>query len=63
MKTVSSMLGHYSAGFMPGLIPALKMQQATADTVGGFLENALPDENVPEPELSKGKIIPFEQMG
>lgn len=39
------------------------MQQATADTVGGFLENALPDENVPEPEPPKGKIIPFERMG
>lgn len=23
VKTVSSMLGHYSAGFMPGVIPAL----------------------------------------
>lgn len=39
------------------------MQQATADTVGEFLENALPDENVPEPEPPKGKIIPFERMG
>ena len=40
-----------------------QMQQAAADKMGGFLENALPDEGSPEPEPPKGKIIPFERVG
>ena len=65
VKTVSSMLGHYSAGFTLDTYTHVtaQMQQAAADKMGGFLENALPDEGAPEPEPPRGKIIPFERVG
>ena len=64
VKTVSSMLGHYSAGFTLDTYTHVtaQMQQASADKMGGFLENALPGEDAPEPEPPRGKIIPFEQV-
>ncbi len=68
VKTVSSMLGHYSAGFTLDTYTHVttQMQQAAADKMGGFMENALPGENVPDPEPPKeggGKVIPFERVG
>lgn len=65
VKTVSSMLGHYSAGFTLDTCTHVtaQMQQAAADKMGGFLENALPDEVTPESEPPRRKIIPFERVG
>ena len=65
VKTVSSMLGHYSAGFTLDTYTHVtaQMQQAAADKMGGFLENALPDEGASEPEPPRGKIILFERVG
>ena len=65
VKTVSSMLGHYSAGFTLDTYTHVttQMQRAAADKMGGFMENALPGESAPEPEPPKGKIIPFERVG
>lgn len=57
------MLGHYSAGFTLDTYTHVtaQMQQAAADKMGGFMENALPRESAPEPP--KGKVIPFERVG
>lgn len=59
------MLGHYSAGFTLDTYTHVtaQMQQAAADKMGGFLENALSVEGPPEPEPPKGKVIPFERVG
>lgn len=59
------MLGHYSAGFTLDTYTHVteQMQQAAADKMGGFMENALPDGDGPKPESPKGKIIPFERVG
>lgn len=59
------MLGHYSAGFTLDTYTHVtaQMQQAAADKMGGFMENALPGESAPEPEPPKGKVIPFERVG
>ena len=55
----------YSAGFTLDTYTHVtaQMQRAAADKMGGFMENALPDESAPEPEPPKGKIIPFERVG
>ena len=65
VKTVSSMLGHYSAGFTLDTYTHVtaQMQRAAAEKMGGFMENALPGESAPEPEPPKGKIVPFERVG
>ncbi len=68
VKTVSSMLGHYSAGFTLDTYTHVttQMQQAAADKMGGFMEAALPGEGTPDPEPPKeggGKVIPFERVG
>lgn len=57
VKTVSSMLGHYSAGFTLDTYTHIttKMQQEAADKMGGFMDAAMPEE-------SECKIIPFEQV-
>lgn len=57
------MLGHYSAGFTLDTYTHVtaQMQQAAADKMGGFMENALPRESAPEPP--KGMVIPFERVG
>jgi len=66
-KTVSSMLGHYSAGFTLDTYTHVttQMQQAAADKMGGFMEAALPGEGTPDPEPPReggGKVIPFERL-
>ena len=65
VKTVSSMLGHYSADFTLDTYTHVtaQMQRAAADKIGGFMENALLDESGPDPEQPKGKIISFERVG
>lgn len=65
VKTVSSMLWHYSAGFTLDTYTHVtaQMQQVAADKIGGFLENALPVEGSPEPEPPKGKVISLERVG
>lgn len=57
VKTVSSMLGHYSAGFTLDTYTHVtnKMQQDAADKMGGFMDAAIP-------EKSECKIIPFERV-
>jgi integrase len=58
VKTVSSMLGHYSAGFTLDTYTHIttKMQQEAADKMGGIMDAAMPEEN-------ECKIISFEQLG
>ena len=68
-KTLSSMLGHYSAGFTLDTYTHVthEMQQGAADKIGGFLEETMPQAPDPEPPATSqenmGKIIPFQQVG
>ena len=69
VKTLSSMLGHYSAGFTLDTYTHVtnQMQQNAADKVGGFMEELTgqaPTPEPPEPTPTKaGIIIPFERVG
>ena len=70
VKTVSSMLGHFSAGFTLDTYTHVttQMQQSAADKMGGFMDAALPGDapepEPPEPTEAGGcKIIPFERVG
>lgn len=68
VKTVSSMLGHYSAGFTLDTYTHVTnhMQLQAADKMGSFMDTALPETvpTPPEPPESGGcKIIPFEMVG
>ena len=70
IKTLSSMLGHYSTGFTLDTYTHVtdRMQKSAADKVGGFMDAALPGDapepEPPEPTEAGGcKIIPFERVG
>lgn len=68
VKTLSSMLGYYSAGFTLDTYTHITndMQRSTAEKIGGFMESATAS-STPEPpnspEESRCKVIPFEKVG
>ena len=67
-KTLSSMLGHFSAGFTLDTYTHItnEMQRGAAEKIGGFMETATakPDPEPPDPpEESRCKVIPFERVG
>ena len=68
VKTLSSMLGHYSAGFTLDTYTHITndMQRGAAEKIGGFMESATAA-TTPEPpdppEESRCKVIPFEKVG
>ena len=67
VKTLASMLGHYSAGFTLDTYTHIthQMQQGAAEKIGGFISATAT--SVPEPsgplEQSRCKVIPFEKVG
>ena len=68
VKTLSSVLGHYSAGFTldTSLHITNDMQRGAAEKIGGFMETATakPEPEPPDPtEESRCKVIPFERVG
>ena len=68
VKTLSSMLGHYSAGFTLDTYTHITndMQRGAAEKIGGFMETATakPEPEPPDPpEESRCKVIPFEKVG
>ena len=68
VKTLSSMLGHYSAGFTLDTYTHITndMQRGAAEKIGGFMETATakPGPEPPDPpEESRCKVIPFERVG
>ena len=68
VKTLSSMLGHYSAGFTLNTYTHITndMQRCAAEKIGGFMETATakPEPEPPDPpEESRCKVIPFERAG
>ena len=67
VKTLSSMLGHYSAGFTLDTYTHITndMQRGAAEKIGGFMESATatPTPEPPDPpEESRCKVIPFEKV-
>ena len=67
-KTLSSMLGHFSAGFTLDTYTHITndMQRGAAEKIGGFMETATakPEPEPPDPpEESRCKVIPFERVG
>ena len=67
VKTLSSMLGHYSAGFTLDTYTHITndMQRGAAEKIGGFMESATakPEPEPPDPpEESRCKVIPFEKV-
>ena len=69
-KTLSSMLGHFSAGFTLDTYTHItnEMQRGAAEKIGGFMETATakpePEPEPPDPpEESRCKVIPFERVG
>ncbi len=68
VKTLSSMLGHYSAGFTLDTYTHITndMQRGAAEKIGGFMETATakPGPEPPDPpEENRCKVIPFERVG
>ncbi len=68
VKTLSSMLGHYSAGFTLDTYTHITndMQRDAAGKIGGFVETATaePEPEPPDPpEENRCKEIPFEKVG
>lgn len=68
VKTLSSMLGHYSAGFTLDTYTHITddMQRGAAEKIGGFVETATakPEPEPPDlPEDSRCKVISFERVG
>ena len=68
VKTLSSMLGHYSAGFTLDTYTHITndMQRGAAKKIGGFMESvtaATTPEPPDPPEESRCKVIPFEKVG
>ena len=68
VKTLSSMLGHFSAGFTLDTYTHItnEMQRGAAEKIGGFMETATakPEPEPPDPpEESRCKVIPFERVG
>ena len=68
VKTLSSMLGHYSAGFTLDTYTHITndMQRGAAEKIGGFMESVT-STTTPEPpdppEESRCKVIPFGKVG
>ncbi len=67
-KTLSSMLGHFSAGFTLDTYTHItnEIQRGAAEKIGGFMETATakPEPEPPDPpEESRCKVIPFERVG
>ena len=68
VKTLSSMLGHFSAGFTLDTYTHITndMQRGAAEKIGGFMESVTAV-NAPEPpdppERGRCKVIPFEKVG
>ena len=68
VKTLSSMLGHYSAGFTLDTYTHITndMQRGAAEKIGGFMESVTAA-NTPEPpdppEENRCRVIPFEKVG
>ncbi len=68
VKTLSSMLGHFSAGFTLDTYTHITndMQRGAAEKIGSFMESATatPTPKPPDPpEGSRCKVIPFEKVG
>lgn len=68
VKTLSGMLGHFSAGFTLDTYAHITndMQRGAAEKIGGFMETATakPEPEPPDPpEESRCKVIPFEKVG
>ena len=67
IKTLSGMLGHYSAGFTLDTYThaTAQMQRDAANKLGGFMSAALPN-TTPEPptppQESESNVIPFQQV-
>ena len=67
IKTLSGMLGHYSAGFTLDTYThaTSQMQRDAANKLGGFMSAALPN-TTPEPptppQESESNVIPFQQV-
>ena len=68
VKTLSSMLGHFSAGFTLDTYTHITndMQRGAAEKIGGFMESATAA-STPEPpdppEQTRCKVIPFKKVG
>ena len=68
VKTLSSMLGHFSARFKRDTYTHITddMQRGAAEKIGGFMESVTAA-NTPEPpdppEQGQCKVIPFEKVG
>ena len=68
VKTLSSMLGHFSAGFTPDTYTHIinDMQRGAAEKIGDFMESAtatVTPEPPDPPEQGQCKVIPFEKVG
>ena len=68
VKTLSSMLGHFSAGFTLDTYTHItnEMQRGAAEKIGGFMETATakPEPEPPDPPgESRCKVIPIERVG
>ena len=68
VKTLSSMLGHFSAGFTLDTYTHItnEMQRGAAEKIGGFMETATakPDPRAARPAGGERcKVIPFEKGG
>ena len=68
VKTLSSMLDHFSAGFTLDTYTHItnEMQRGAAEKIGDFMETATakPEPEPPDPpEESRCKVIPFERVG
>ena len=68
VKTLSSMLGYYSAGFTLDTYTHITndMQRGATEKIGGFMDSATatPTPEPPDtPEQSRYKVIPFEKAG
>ena len=68
VKTLSSMLGHFSAGFTLDTYTHITndMQRGAAEKIGGFMESVTTT-NTPEPpdppKQGRCKVISFEKVG
>ena len=68
VKTLSSMLGRFNAGFTLDTYTHITndMQRGGAEKIGGVIETATarPEPEPPDsPEESRCKVIPFERVG